>query len=392
MRLRVIRSFFLVLAIAILSGGIGYKLGSAQTKLFNSTPVKNADLTLFWTVWNELSDKYVDKTKLDTSKMVYGAISGMVSAVGDPYTVFLPPTQNQQAKEDLNGSFEGIGAELGIKDNRIVVVAPISDSPAQKAGILAGDWIVKVDNQDTASWTLPETVAKIRGTAGTKVALNILHPKADKPVDVTITRGQIILKSVEWKKLGNNIAYIKLNRFGDQTDPQWDQTINEIVASNPAGVILDVRNNPGGYLSGAVYIASEFLRSGVVVKQQDYNNQTQTYSVDRPGKLLSVPMVVLINQGTASASEILAGSLQVAGRAKIVGTQSFGKGSVQEAEDLPNGSGLHVTIAKWLLANDHWINGTGLTPDVKIENDANDPTKDAQLDKALSLFSGNSIQ
>ena len=165
-----------------------------------------------------------------------------------------------------------------------------------------------------------------------------------------------------------------------------DRTISEVVTANPSGVILDVRNNPGGFLSGSVYIASEFLASGVVVKQQDYNNQTQTYSVNRSGKLLKVPMIVLVNQGTASASEILAGSLQVAGRAKIVGVQSFGKGSVQQAQDLPNGSGLHITIAKWLLANDVWINQAGLTPDVKIENDISDSAKDAQLDKAVEIL------
>ena len=385
MRLRLLRSFILILAIATLFGGIGYKLGQAKGKVFNSAPAKNTDLTLFWQVWDELSQKYVDKSKLDKEKMVNGAISGMVAAVGDPYTLFLPPAQNKEAKEDLNGSFEGIGAQLGVKDNRIVVIAPLSDSPAEKAGIVAGDWILKVDGKETGGWTLPETVAKIRGTSGTTVALNIVHPKAEKPIDLTITRGQIILKSVEWKKTGK-IAVIKLNRFGDQTDPQWDRTISEVVTANPSGVILDVRNNPGGFLSGSVYIASEFLASGVVVKQQDYNNQTQTYSVNRSGKLLKVPMIVLVNQGTASASEILAGSLQVAGRAKIVGVQSFGKGSVQQAQDLPNGSGLHITIAKWLLANDVWINQAGLTPDVKIENDISDSAKDAQLDKAVEIL------
>ena len=220
MRLRLLRSFILILAIATLFGGIGYKLGQAKIKVFNSAPAKNADLTLFWQVWDELSQKYVDKSKLDKEKMVNGAISGMVAAVGDPYTIFLPPAQNKEAKEDLNGSFEGIGAQLGVKDNRIVVIAPLSDSPAEKAGIVAGDWILKVDGKETGGWTLPETVAKIRGTSGTTVALNIVHPKAEKPIDLTITRGQIILKSVEWKKTGK-IAVIKLNRFGDQTDPQW---------------------------------------------------------------------------------------------------------------------------------------------------------------------------
>lgn len=386
MRLRLLRNFFLILALAVLAGGIGYRLGVNQVRVFNSSPVRGADLTLFWQVWNELSAKYVDKSKMDTQKMIYGAISGMVGAIGDPYTVFLPPQQNKEAKEDLNGSFEGIGAQLGIKDNRIVVISPLSDSPAEKAGVQAGDWIIKVDGKETSNWTLPETVSKIRGVAGTTVALNLLHPKSDKPVDLIITRGQIVLKSVEWKKLDKNIAYLKLNRFGDQTNSQWDEAVAQIAAARPTGLILDVRNNPGGLLSGAVYTASEFIGSGVIVKQQNYDGRTDTYSVNRSGKLLTVPMVVLVNQGSASASEILAGSLQAAGRAKIVGVQSFGKGSVQEAEDLPAGAGLHVTIAKWLLSNDVWINSTGLTPDVKIENDAADPAKDAQLDKAVAIL------
>lgn len=401
MQIKTLRSFILITALALLAAGVGYKLGTNEVKIRTNGPLpkievinklpptqRNADFSLFWQVWDELATKYVDKTKFDPQKMVYGAISGMVSSVGDPYTIFLPPEQNKASKEDLNGSFEGIGAQLGIKDNKIVVIAPLADSPAEKAGILTADWIVKVDGKETANQTLPEVVTKIRGPKGTTVVLSVLHQKADKPVDITVKRDQIILKSVEWKQVATSsgIIYLKLARFGDQTDSQWDQAVAEIAQKNPKGVVLDLRNNPGGLLSGSVYIASEFLESGVVVKQVDYKGDAQTYSVDRRGKLLSVPLVVLVNQGTASASEILAGSLQVAGRAKVVGAQSFGKGSVQEAEDLPSGAGLHVTIAKWLLSNGVWINGSGLTPDVKIDNDVNDPTKDLQLDKAVELL------
>ncbi len=407
------RSFVLIVALMVLAGGVGYRLGMTavgmswanyhpQLTVSNKLPPSNhqEDFSLFWQVWDEVTAKYVDKSKLDPEKMVNGAISGMVASLGDPYTVYLPPTQNKQSKEQLNGNFEGIGAELGMKDSQIVVIAPLPDSPAEKSGILAGDWIIKVDSQDTTGWSLPEAVAKIRGPKGSSVTLNVLHNKALKPVDVAIVRDTILLKSVDWKVVSSTssaslkkAAYMNLSRFGDQTDPQWNIVVSQInsylaTSSGTAGLILDLRNNPGGYLVGAVYTASEFLPSGVVVKQVDYQGQTQTYSVNRPGRLLKVPLVVLINQGTASAGEILAGALQAAGRAKLVGAQSFGKGSVQEAEDLPNGGGLHVTEAKWLLANDYWVQGKGLTPDVKVENDDKDPTNDLQLDKAIQVLNG----
>lgn len=411
MSLSPIKNIILVLVLALTSGLVGYKLGTNQVTLSwknfrpnvevvnKLPPNKPVDFSLFWAVWDEVSQKYVDKTKLDTQKMVYGAITGMVQALGDPYTVFLPPTQNKAVKEDLNGSFEGIGAQLGLKDKAIVVVAPLPSSPAQQAGLKTGDYILKVDGFDTSNWSLPEAVAKIRGPKGSTVVLNILHLGESKAKDISIRRDTIVLPSVSWRQVSSTAsanlkpaAYIQLARFGDKTDPQWDKTVSDLAgylatsSGNVSGVVLDVRNNPGGYLAGAVYIASEFLPDGVIVKQQDYQSQTQTYSVDRKGKLLNVPMVVLVNGGTASAAEILAGSLQVRGRAKVVGVQSFGKGSVQSSEDLPQGAGLHVTVAKWLLANDVWINGTGLTPDIKMENDEKDPTRDLQLEKAVEVL------
>lgn len=394
-----IKNFLLVLTIAVLAGGIGYKLGTHDVRvkwasfkpnleIANKLPPENkgADFSLFWSVWEEITQKYVDKTKLDAKKMVYGAISGMVASLGDPYTLFLAPDKNKESKEELNGSFEGIGAQLGNKDKKIVVIAPLAGSPAQKAGILAGDWIIKIDAKEIGNLILPEVVAKIRGPKGTAVTLTVVHPGDDKPVDVAIIRDRIILKSVDWKPVGKNLAQIQLVRFGDETNTQWDQAVKEINEKKVTGVILDLRNNPGGYLTDSVYVASEFLKSGVVVKQQRYDGQTQTYSVNRPGKFLDIPLVILVNQGTASAGEILAGALQAASRGKIVGTQSFGKGSVQEVEDLSGGAGLHITTAKWLLANDVWINGTGLTPDIKVENNNDNPEKDLQLEKAIGLF------
>lgn len=396
------------LGIILFSGWVGYAIGTNKVsysmkgviphfEVTSKEAPKNisADFGLFWSVWNELAEKYVDKSKLDSQKMVYGAISGMVSSLDDPYTVFLPPKENAESKEQLNGNFQGIGAQLGVKDKRIVVIAPLASSPAQKAGILAGDWILKVDGKETLKWTLPEAVAKIRGPKGTMVTLNILHEGEEAAKDIKIVRDDIILNSVEWGIVSSTSSaglkkavHLKLLRFGDQTDPQWNKAVSEIqgyLSTNSAmtsGIILDVRNNPGGYLAGSVFTASEFLPSGaVVVKQESYDGKVDTFSVDRIGKLSSVPLVVLINKGSASASEILAGALQIAKRAKLVGEQSFGKGSVQQAEDLPNGAGLHVTTAKWLLANGVWIQGKGLTPDLEA-------TDGGELDAAIKLLNG----
>lgn len=406
-KLKPLRNIILVLVLVLFSGWVGYTVGAKNTVFGETGSVpkftfsgkespKNisADFSLFWSVWNELSEKYVDKSKLDAKKMVYGAISGMVASVDDPYTVFLPPTENKESKEQLNGNFQGIGAQLGMKDKRIVVIAPLNDSPAERAGILPGDWILKVDGKETMKWTLPEAVAKIRGPKGSTVTLNILHEGEEEPKDVKIKRDEIVLNSVEWEVVSSTksaglekAVLLKLMRFGDQTDPQWDRAVSEInsyMATNSgavSGVILDVRNNPGGYLAGAVFTAGEFLpKNTVVVKQKSYDGNVTTYSVDRAGKLLDVPLVVLINKGSASASEILAGALSVAKRAKLVGEQSFGKGSVQQAEDLPDGAGLHVTTAKWLLSNDDWIQGKGLTPDVEEASDS------AQIDAAIRLL------
>ncbi len=407
-KLRTIRNLAVILALLVLAGGVGYNLGQRdvkvrwknlpQVEITNKLPPSNRDVdfSLFWDVWSRVESSYVDKSKLQPQTMVYGAISGMVSSLGDPYTVFLPPQENKESKEELNGSFEGIGAQLGIKENKIVVVAPVSGMPAEAAGIKAGDWIVKVDGKETANWTLPEAVNNIRGTKGTEVTLTILHPGQTKTTDVKVVRNTIVIKSIEWQVKeasgsAKEIVYLRLSRFGDTTNTEFDTAVTEITEkmqsdSNIRGLVLDLRNNPGGYLNGAVYVASEFLKDGEVVKQANGDGTSQTFTVNRQGKLTQVPMVVLINQGSASASEIVAGALQARGRAKLIGTQSFGKGSVQEAQDLPGGAGLHVTISKWLLPDGRWINGSGLTPDDKIEQDENDPTRDLQLEKAIEIL------
>ncbi|HSX40355.1 MAG TPA: S41 family peptidase [Candidatus Saccharimonadales bacterium] len=367
--------------------------------------ITTVDFSLFWTVWDKISNNYYDKTKIDANKMLYGAISGMVQSLDDPYSVFLPPDQNSSFKQGLAGQFTGIGAELGLKGKQIIVVAPLEGSPAQKAGVRAGDAILKVNDQSTQGWTLSQTVDKIRGPKGSSVKLSILHKDAGAPTDVTITRDVITVKSVDgWVKSAKDIenvkgmdsktdkiVYIRLSQFGDDTNKDWLALINKLETqiksdSSVKGLILDLRNNPGGYLNDATFIASEFLKSGVVVMEENGNGDRNTLSVSRQGLLTDIPMIVLINKGSASASEIVAGALRDHDRAKLLGETSFGKGTVQESEDLGGGAGLHVTVAKWLTPNGTWVHGKGLTPDVSVELDTKEPTHDTQLEKAVQLL------
>lgn len=426
MDLKKIRKIIISLSLILLIGGSGYWLGRREVLLSwqNFKPqvvVINkeaptggpADFSLFWEVWRRASRDFIDKTKIDPQKMIWGAISGMVQSLEDPYTVFLPPKENKEAKEELGGKFEGIGAQLGMKDKKIVVVAPLPGMPAQKAGILAGDVILEVDGEETIGWTLPGAVSKIRGPRGTKVVLNILHEDAEESVDIEIVRETIKVPSVELEIIkarcelveGANqcqmvesecddclqVAHLQLMRFGDRTTEEWEKAVDEVgqqAAVNSSefkGMILDVRNNPGGYLQGAVFIASEFLKSGAVVIQEDAQGRKETFSVNRVGRLTQVPLVVLVNKGSASASEIVAGVLKERKLASLVGEATFGKGSIQEAQDLPQEAGLHITTSKWLLPSGASVENGGLEPDVKIEDDL-ETEIDEQLIEAIEAL------
>lgn len=412
-------NILLGLSLAIFLFGTGYKIGEYQT---NQTKIerpnyniinaptntsenknsKNIDFGLFWQAWEKVEQKYVDKKKLEPQKMFYGAIKGMVASLEDPYTFFLTPDENKQSKDDLGGKFEGIGAQLGLKDNRVVVIAPLKDSPAEKVGVMAGDFINQVDGNLTKNMSLNQTVSKIRGEKGTKVKLII--ERAGKEMEKIIVRNVIKVSSVETstEKLNEckancvDVAYLKLSQFGENTNDEWDTAV-ELIAKQwknkeIKGMVLDLRDNPGGYLESSVHLAGEFLPFGtVVVKQESTVSENRTYKVLRVPRLPDIPITVLINRGSASASEILSGALRDHKRAKLIGEKSFGKGSVQEALDLDKGAGLHVTVAKWILPNGDWINGKGIEPEFKVENkiiEGNTITKqnDAQLQKAIELL------
>lgn len=388
------KNFKLILIVA-LAFVLGWQMGQFKTsrklELSAAPENVNVDFKLFWDTWNLLSRDYLDKSALDQDKLFYGAVSGMVSAVGDPYTFFLPPEAQKSSKEELNGSFEGVGIQLGFnEDKKLAVIAPLAGTPAQKAGIKPLDLIVKIDDKDTYGITLPEAVKLIRGARGTEVSLEILREGEEETRTFMLIRDTIVVKSVELEykktKLGKNVAWIKLSRFSDRTRSDWETAVRDIILKNPKGVILDVRNNPGGYLDGAVFVSSEFLDGGDVVLQENGKGERQSFKVDRKGELISIPLIVLINKGSASASEIVAGALQDRGRAKVVGEKSFGKGTIQEAQDLDKGAGIHITVAKWLTPNGTWVNETkGIEPDVIIET-GKDETKDLQFEKALELL------
>lgn len=366
----------------------------------------NLDFSLFWNVWQNLEGSFYDKTKIDHQKMLNGAIEGMVQSLEDPFTVYLPLSQNESFKQGLAGQFSGIGAELGTKDNQIIVIAPLDGSPAQRSGIIAGDKILKVDGQLSANWSLSTAVEKIRGPQGTKVTLNIMHKDSEEAEDILITRDIITIKSViGWvKKIREiegikstksikgkedyKVSYIRLSQFGDSTNRDWLSLANEFdlkMQRDPAikGFILDIRNNPGGYLTDAVFIASEFLKHGETVVKQEGSENTEVSAVTRQGLFLEIPLVVLINKGSASASEIVAAAVSDNKRGTLIGETSFGKGTIQQAYDLGNGAGVHITVAKWLTPKGTWVNGEGIKPDIEVSLDEKDPERDLQLEKAV---------
>lgn len=355
------------------------------------------DFDLFWKVWDTLENRYYDKKKIVPGKMVYGAISGMVSALGDPYTVFLPPDDNKLVQEDLRGNFDGIGIQIGYIGTQLAVIAPLPKSPAEAAGIEAGDLIIEIKDEkkgidtDTSRMSIPDAVNIIRGKAGTKVTLVLVREGEVKPLEVEITRQTIDVPSVtleflpkESGGIDKTIAHLKVLKFGGETLDEWNEKVTQVLTEPQAKlIVLDLRNNPGGYLQGAVDLSSDFLETGeVVVIEEGSDGHREESKVTRIGKLRSYKTVVLVNKGSASASEILAGALRDNKKIKLVGQSTFGKGTIQEPQQINGGSGLHITISKWLTPNGTWVNDKGLAPDISVEND-DDSTNDEQLLKAI---------
>ncbi|MEI7818606.1 MAG: S41 family peptidase [bacterium] len=323
---------------------------------------------------------------IDESKQAEGAIRGVVSSLGDPYTTYLDKAQSKELSDDLKGELSGIGVEVGLKNNRLTVIAPIDDTPASKAGIRSGDIIALIDGKDSSELSLDEAVQKIRGEKGSEVKLTIIRG-SEKPREVPIKREVIQVSSVKTEVKDGNIGYIRLRRFGDDTDQAIRAATADLASKGVKSVILDLRDNPGGYLDSAVTVASEFVGSGTIVEERSRHFESKSLVANPGGNLTKVKVIVLINQGSASASEITAGALKDLGRATLVGEKSFGKGSVQEVKNLRSGSQLKVTVAHWYTPKGVNISKEGIAPDVEVKTTSEDYNagRDPQLDKALEL-------
>jgi carboxyl-terminal processing protease len=316
--------------------------------------------------WQQLSEDYIDKSKLDPEKLSQGAVKGMMEALDDPYSAYASPEIKELESTTFEGKFEGIGAVISMKDQRLTVVAPIDDSPAEKAGVKAGDKILEVDGETTSTMNLIDATFKIRGPKGTPVNLLILHEGESDPVEIQIIRDEIKVESVSFE-MRDDIAYIKLAQFVKSSGDELKNALKDAIDKGAKGIILDLRNNPGGLLNASADVASQFLAMGLVAKVVDDAGNEDMVPVKRGGIATHLPLIVLVNGGSASASEIVAGALQDYGRAKLAGSQTFGKGSVQVVRDLSDGSALHITAYHWLTPLGRPIDGVGLTPDFVLE-------------------------
>jgi len=362
---------------------------SVEPEQQSSTPAELQTLfTPFWEAWNIVHEQYVDQP-VDDVALMQGAIRGMMDALGDKQTFYMEPEVYQSETSSLSGAYEGIGAYVDTDGDYLTIVSPIAGSPAELAGLKPGDQVIAIDGEDMTGVAPEEARLKVLGPEGTKVELTISREGESEPLEFTITRAKISIKSVEGKMLENGIAYVDINTFGDQTTRELRNTLDDLMRQNPRGIVLDLRNNPGGYLNTSVEVASEFIEDGVILYEQYGDGQRDTYEARGNGQATEIPIVVLINEGSASASEIVAGALQDYERAQLVGIKSYGKGSVQNWVPLSNDQGAaRVTIAKWLTPDERAIDGVGLTPDVVVEMTEEDFTneRDPQLDKAVEVL------
>ena len=381
---------------------IGFEKGKTNSSAFDANPIKlqeviikndpagtdkQLDFALFWNVWDLLKTKYVDSSNLDARKLFYGAIKGMLAATGDPYTTFFDPEENKKFNEEITGSFEGIGAELGVKNGILTVIAPLRRYPAERAGLRPGEKIVKIDETSTTELSIEDAVKMIHGPKGTTVILTIFRSGDQDTQEIKVARDTINVKSVSLEFKEGGVAYLKISRFGEDTSKSFTEAINKVAAQKSRGLIVDLRNNPGGYLNSSVEIANKMLPSKkvVVIEEDSKKNQQKMYTTG--GDAVSgLETVVLINEGSASASEILAGALKEnRSNVTLVGKKSFGKGSVQEFINLPQGTAAKITVARWLTPNGNQINEQGIKPDVEVEltNDDYQNDRDPQLEQAI---------
>ncbi|MBI4359496.1 MAG: S41 family peptidase [Candidatus Jacksonbacteria bacterium] len=350
--------------------------------------VDSSQFALFFEVWESLENRFY-KQPVSDEDLFYGAIKGMAASVRDPYTIFLDPKEAAEFNKELEGKFEGIGAEIAIKHDRLTIVSPLADSPAERAGLKPGNIILAIDSLNTAFMSLDEAVTRIRGPKGTMVLLTILSDDSDGTKEVSVKREEITVKTVQVEMVSeDNIAHIRVFSFNEDTMRDFKQAVSSILKRKTSGIILDLRSNPGGYLDSAVEMASYWIPEGVIVEERFSDGAKDAYNAVPPSRLQDIKTVVLVNEGSASASEIVAGALKDYGKAVIVGEQTFGKGSVQDYSPLKDGSALKFTIAQWFTPKGISINDKGITPDVVVPMDAKDVNnnEDPQLTRAIELL------
>jgi carboxyl-terminal processing protease len=336
-------------------------------------------------VWTLLEEEHIDGNQLDAADLSEGAIRGMLQSLDDPYASYLDQQQFEVESQDFKGFFEGIGAQVGMREGRLTIIAPMPDTPAEQAGIQPGDVILEIDGESTSDITLLEAVSKIRGENGTSVELLVLHLDESNPVPIVVERGVIQLDSVRFSMLDNGIGHLRIFNFAENTSDEVKKALEEFEDAQGAGLVLDLRNNPGGLLRTVIDVASQFLDDGLVLYEIDAQGERTDWEVKSGGEGRDIPMVVLINQFSASASEVLSGALMDHQRATVIGTTSFGKGSVNTLRPLSDGSGVYFSIARWFTPKGTLIEGAGITPDVVVEA-APDATEDVQLDRAIEIL------
>ena len=351
---------------------------------------KKIDFSPFWTTWKLLDEKYVSEDGPQNQEKVWGAIQGLVSSLGDPYSVFLPPAETEMFESDISGNFEGVGMEIGIRDKILTVIAPLKGTPAEKAGILPGDKIIKIDETGTVDLSVDKAVKLIRGKKETTVKLSIIRGPKDEALEISVTRDTINIPTID-TEIKNDVFIIRLYNFSANSPGLFRESLREFSVSGKDKLILDLRGNPGGYLEAAVDMASWFLPAGKVIVREDFGKKAEPVVYRSKGYDVfneNLKMVILVNAGTASASEILAGALSEHGKAKLIGEKTFGKGSVQELVKVTSDSSLKITVARWLTPNGVSISKNGLKPDIEVPITKEDleNKRDPQMDKAIQLL------
>lgn len=347
------------------------------------------DFNTFWQSWKILKEKYVDTGKIDNQTLVYGAISGLFDSLDDPNTVFMPPSDTKKFNEEISGEFSGVGMEIGIRNEQLVIIAPLKDTPAERSGLKAGDKIIKIDDKVSIEMAVDEAIKTIRGPRGTTVVLTIQRNGWSEPKEFSIIRDIIQIPTIDFEMKEDGIAYFHLYNFYENAPFLFYQSAIKAAMQNPKGVILDLRNNPGGYLEASVNLAGWFLEPGELVVAEEFGSrEKEEFRANNSGFFKDLPVVVLINEGSASASEILAGALRDNRGIKLVGKKSFGKGTVQELEQLRDGSSIKITVAHWLMPNGGLIEKNGITPDYEINITEEDikAGRDPQLEKAMEIL------